>query len=99
AADLYALGVTLFEAATGRLPFLGPDFVAQHLGEEPPLASSVAEGIHPGWDPLLAGLLRKNPRERTPTLADLRRQLEALDLGGPRVVARAKRASGTHSIA
>lgn len=99
AADMYALGVTLFEAVTGRLPFLGPDFVAQHLGEEAPLASSVAEGIAHGWDPILAGLLVKNPRERTQTLGDLRRQLEALDLGGPRVAPRAKRASGPHSIA
>ena len=83
AADLYSLGVTLFEAVTGRLPFLGPDFVAQHLGEEPPAATSVAAehraraGIRSS-----RGLLVKNPRERTPTLADLRRQLEALDLGG-----------------
>ncbi|NVB82237.1 MAG: protein kinase [Kofleriaceae bacterium] len=99
AADLYALGVTLFEAVTGRLPFLGPDFVAQHLGEEPPLASSVAEGTG-GWDPILAALLVKNPRERTQTLADLRRQLEALELHGqPRIGPRPRRASQPHSIA
>ena len=28
-ADIYALGVTAFQALTGRLPFRGPDFVAQ----------------------------------------------------------------------
>jgi serine/threonine-protein kinase len=100
AADLYALGVTVFEVVTGRLPFLGPDFVAQHLGEEPPAASAVGEGVAPGWDALLAGLLVKNPRERTATLGELRRELEALDLGGqPRMGPRAKRASGSHSIA
>ncbi len=82
AADLYSVGVTLFEALTGRMPFLGPDFVAQHLGEQPPLASSVAENINPDWDPILAGLLVKNPQERTQTLGELRRQIEDLDLGG-----------------
>ncbi len=100
AADLYALGITLFEVVTGRLPFLGPDFVAQHLGEEPPLASTVAEGVPPGWDAILAALLVKNPRERTQTLADLRRQLDALELHGqPRVGPRPRRASQPHSIA
>jgi serine/threonine-protein kinase len=81
AADLYSIGVTLFEAVTGRMPFLGPDFVAQHLGEEPPLATAVSEGVAPGWDPILAALLIKNPQDRTQTLGDLRRQLEGLDLG------------------
>jgi len=100
AADLYALGVTLFEAVTGRLPFLGPDFVAQHLGEAPPSASAVKPELAPGWDALLEGLLVKNPRERTATLAALRRQLEALELGGRAVIApRPRRDSRPHSIA
>jgi serine/threonine protein kinase len=101
AADLYALGITLFEAVTGRLPFLGPDFVAQHLGEMPPSASSTGPEVATGWDPILAGLLVKNPRERTSTLADLRHQLEELDLGSgrARMSMRPKRDSRPHSIA
>ena len=81
AADLYSVGVTLFEAVTGRMPFLGPDFVAQHLGEPAPLATEVSEGVNPGWDPILKSLLIKNPQDRTQTLGDLRRQIEHLDLG------------------
>jgi len=81
AADLYSVGVTLFEAVTGRMPFLGPDFVAQHLGEPAPVATGVSEGVNPGWDPILANLLIKNPQDRMQTLADLRRQIESLDLG------------------
>jgi tRNA A-37 threonylcarbamoyl transferase component Bud32 len=100
AADLYALGVTLFEAATGRLPFLGPDFVAQHLGEPPPHATGIAPDLAAGWDPILAGLLIKNPSDRTPTLGDLRHQLEALDLGGqPRLGTRRHADTGSHAVA
>lgn len=83
AADLYSLGITVFEALTRRLPFLGPDFVAQHLGEMPPMVSRVADGVSPEWDHILGKLLIKDPTQRMQTLAELRQQLEALDLSGP----------------
>jgi serine/threonine-protein kinase len=90
AADLYALGVTLFEALVGRLPLLGPDFVAQHLGEVPPPVSSVvADGpvLASGWDEILARLLAKSPAERFESVDTLRKALEELALEqAPRVL-------------
>jgi tetratricopeptide (TPR) repeat protein len=85
AADLYALGVTLFQALTGRLPLPGPDFVAQHLGETPPPASSVWPDAAP-WDALLARLLAKDPEVRAQSLAELAEALAAIDTGGARRV-------------
>jgi serine/threonine-protein kinase len=79
AADLYGVGVTLFEALTGRLPFQGPDFVAQHLGEEAPAPSNVSHS-DPCWDPLVLRLLAKNPGDRFDSVDSLRRELQALQL-------------------
>ncbi len=103
AADLYALGVTLFEALTGRLPFLGPDFVAEHLGVAPPRPTEVAPDVAAAWDDLIGRLLRKAPSDRHASLGELRRELEHLDLGtraGPTVaLPRPRRTTAPHSIA
>jgi serine/threonine-protein kinase len=101
AADLYSLGVTMFEAVTGRLPFLGPDFVAQHLGAEAPAPSSVAPAAAP-WDGVLLRCLKKSPSERYGSISELRGDLEQIPIGesGPAVVLpRPRRDSRPHSIA
>jgi len=79
-ADLYALGVTAFQALVGRLPFTGPDFVAQHLGETPPRPSSLRPGLDRAWDGVLLRMLEKDPAARHPTLEALRNELLAVPL-------------------
>jgi eukaryotic-like serine/threonine-protein kinase len=67
AADLYALAVTLFETLTGRLPFLGPDLVGQHLAETPPTPTAVEPALSPLHDQVLLRALAKNATERFPS--------------------------------
>jgi serine/threonine protein kinase len=64
AADLYALGVTLFEALIGRPPFVGPDLVAQHLDEAPPSLAELRPGLAGVFDEVLARALAKSPEAR-----------------------------------
>ena len=63
-ADLYGLAVTLFEALTGRLPFLGPDIVGQHLGEPPPRASELQPALGREHDEVILRALAKRPGDR-----------------------------------
>ncbi|MBP9086446.1 MAG: protein kinase [Kofleriaceae bacterium] len=83
AADLYSLGIALFEALTGRLPFLGPDFVAQHLGEAAPAPSSIVE-LDVAWDHIVAKLLAKNPSDRLGSASELTNLLRHVESAGTR---------------
>jgi serine/threonine-protein kinase len=71
AADLYGLAVTLFLALTGRPVFLGPDLVAQHLGEPPPAPSSLRPGLPAEVDETLARALAKDPGDRFASAAEM----------------------------
>ncbi len=69
--DLYALGVMLFELATGSLPFVEPsamEMVMAHMQTPPPIPSTFKPAIPPILDELIIGLLAKEPDQR-PTLA------------------------------
>jgi eukaryotic-like serine/threonine-protein kinase len=66
-ADIYAVGVLLFEMISGRPPFEGEplEVIAHQVNEDAPLLSSVAPNITPELDATVATLL-KRPREERP---------------------------------
>lgn len=76
ATDLYALGVVLFRAITGRLPFIAPNdavysLLRMHCEDPPPLPSSLAPGLPAEIDALILRCLAKEPGDRWPSAAAL----------------------------
>lgn len=79
AADVYALGATLFQLLTGRELFPGDDLavIAQHLHEAPPRPSTLRPAIPAALDTYLISLLAKDPDSR-PTADTIVDALRAL---------------------
>jgi eukaryotic-like serine/threonine-protein kinase len=81
ASDQYALGVVLFEALAGRVPFDGEAPVAialKHLHEYPPDLPSIRPGLSVATAAVVRRLLSKSPDERYPTAADLAADLRKI---------------------
>jgi tRNA A-37 threonylcarbamoyl transferase component Bud32 len=70
AADIYALGVILFELLTGELPFAADTpmgVLLKHISDEPPSVRVRAPDLPQDVDEVLARALAKEPDARFPT--------------------------------
>ncbi|HEV2785777.1 MAG TPA: AAA family ATPase, partial [Solirubrobacteraceae bacterium] len=87
-ADLYCLGIVLFECLAGRPPFVGDsvgDVLRGHATTRAPQLRTLAADVPAALDEIVQRLLRKDPRDRYQSADavwdDLRAVAEALERG------------------
>jgi serine/threonine protein kinase len=82
--DLYAMGVILFECATGQKPFVGDsmfDLLRKHVDQPPPSPRSLRPEIPPALDHLILTALAKDPAHRFPHAAAMTSALQQATSG------------------
>jgi len=77
-ADIYALGVTLFELLTGKVPFVDGDVAYHHRHTPPPDPRERCEGVPDALAELILHMLAKSPDDRCGSGARVAERLQQI---------------------
>ncbi len=76
--DIYSLGIVMYEAATGQVPFQGDDAISvalKQVSEQPKPPSQLNPNVDPQLEAIILKCMQKSPADRFQTADELYRTL------------------------